>query len=156
MQEGIEAAALRPLQQHPHQGTGAAAVTVGPANAVPAAVAVPMSPAPYFSNRPMNPTTLATASIQLTSPSFLVPPPQQLPATQGTPEMAEVPIIPGFAAVTPAAAEHQQPQRHTQQRRLMSNTSAREAAEGAKCQFSDGARGTSGERNQNWRYIATY
>lgn len=27
------------------------------------------------------------------------------------------------------------------------NTSAREAAEDAKCQFSDGARGTSGERN---------
>lgn len=118
MQEGVLGymALASQLQQHPKPGNwvAAALVTVGPATQFLQLLQCPCLQPLTHSNSAVNPTTLAIAEASNSPPYPSYYPTTAAAATQGTPDMVGVPIIPGFPAATPAAAKHQQSQRRTQ------------------------------------------
>ena len=146
------------LQQHPPPGNwvAGAAVTVGPAAQFLQLQCPRLQPLTQSSSarEPNNPS--CSRSIHSPPDPSLPPPPQQLPATQGTPDMVEVPNIPGFPAVTPAA-KHQQPQGHTQRQRRRQATPLTERQQRRQSAHSlMEPEAPQVRETQNLRYTATY
>ena len=142
----------------PRQGTGwrVQPLTVGPAAQFLPLQCPRLQPLTQSSSarEPNNPS--CSRSIHSPLDPSLPPPPQQLPATQGTPDMVEVPIIPGFPAVTPAA-KHQQPQGHTQRQRRRQATPLTERQQRRQSAHSlMEPEAPQVRETQNLRYTATY